>query len=210
MKQKFVLVFAVFCFILINCATNKSISAEPQKEIIYPEFYKTRISTFSEYIAMRPKLEDYVDPKLPALGPQNYKANLKWAEDLTKYRTTSQGWAISVDIDKFTDGKKGFITKFFKNDVPVRVNYEGNQYFISIGFHTFPGAVGRVRIDKNEVITFTTESFIDPVLFQQMLTGEKGIAQYMKWPNKEPVDLSFDLYGFKEAFDIFEWLVSLK
>lgn len=188
-----VVLLSLLCF---GCASNP----KPKDSIIYPEIYRDHITTFADYLALKPKLDNN----------QNISANLQWSADLEKFWTTKQGWRISVDIDKFTDKKIGFIqNKLFSGNCFLHIDYKEGVFWIQVGEHTHPGALGKVRIDSNDTILFTEAVFKNPYLINEMLAGKTGIAHYVKWPN-EARDSTFSLEGFKEVFDIFTWLITLK
>ena len=112
-------------------------------------------------------------------------------------------------VDDFTDVRSCFFAGFFatrsggsmSNLVRVQID-NGTRTGIILGYHTHPGAIGRVRIDKHEAILFDSSLIRGPdadAIISQMRGGSKGRAQTVTWPSKY-VTFEFTLEGFNDTY----------
>lgn len=134
--------------------------------------------------------------------------NVKKADKPQPVMAQNTWKGVHCRVNKFTDAKACSIGKFFPSYAggqainPVRVEVSESYTFISFGFHTHPGALGRVRINKHQEIIFDESPLVGikaETLVSQMLEGGEGIAKAVAWPSKH-VTFEFDLDGFSEAY----------
>lgn len=134
--------------------------------------------------------------------------NVKKTEKSQPVAAKNTWKGVHCRVSKFTDVKACSIGKFFPSYAggsatnPVRVEVSESYTFISFGFHTHPGALGRVRINQHQEIIFDKSPLVGvqaETLISQMKEGGTGIAKAVTWPSKH-VTFDFDLDGFSEAY----------
>lgn len=130
-------------------------------------------------------------------------------------REAIDGWSVSCSIDRYADervcqaGAFGKTCDSCSGSLPVIVRMTDAGADVSIGFHTHPGAIGKVRINDNPVEYFDSARIYGPVaqrVIEQMQSGGRGLATSVAWPNKY-TEFSFDLSGFPAAHErlLREW-----
>lgn len=92
-----------------------------------------------------------------------------------------------------------------KGNIHIGIWKDGSSY-IQIGSNNYPGTDILVRVDKNEPIKakadpgYTTSQ--SDSLITQFKTGNTALSRYIEWPYETNKDLSIDLYGFNQAWEI--------
>jgi hypothetical protein len=132
-------------------------------------------------------------------------------------------WAIDCGFDTIEENK---ICTIYKNQQPisssdkeflrqpesfmvqmVSMHQDRRRIFIYlrsfVNVETVPASISVLRVDKNQPIR-TVEFFDlrpDSVAIKQMLTGQKIQVRWTKWPEGLPIDVSFSLKGFAQAYE---------
>ena len=92
-----------------------------------------------------------------------------------------------------------------KGNIHIGIWKDGSSY-IQVGSSNYPGTDILVRVDKREPIKakadpgFTTSQSDN--LIAQFKIGNTALSRYIEWPYERNKDLSIDLYGFNQAWEI--------
>lgn len=88
--------------------------------------------------------------------------------------------------------------------------WKDGSYFVTVGSQHYPRSKIAVRVDKNEPIVASADTgFSDaqPLqIIEQFMSGNSVLTRYQEWPYERNKDNSFDLFGFKEAWEILNTL----
>lgn len=129
------------------------------------------------------------------------------------YRGFENCYAEQVDVscekDPITD-KKVCLMKM-KN---LWVYAFGNgKKVVSIGHDHYPGSSVVIRIDGGVPITGSASAdgnlsaATSAKVIERLVRAKTVTTRYMEWPYRAWVDDSWELYGFKEAFQYITWAV---
>lgn len=114
----------------------------------------------------------------------------------------NDNWNTRCDFDGMDDSHW---CSMQKGNIYIGIWKDGSSY-IQIGSNNFPGTDILVRVDKNGPIKakadpgYTTRQ--TDKLIAQFKTGNTALSRYIEWPHERNKDLSIDLYGFNQAWEI--------
>ena len=111
-------------------------------------------------------------------------------------------------IDSSKDPIEDFVMCWLiRNDFALA--YRNGEYQrVVIGRNNYPESEIVVRVDQQAPFRTAAPGFTadqTQQIITQMLSGRSIVTRYQKWPYKANIDLTTDLYGFKEALQFLKW-----
>lgn len=111
-------------------------------------------------------------------------------------------WSARCEIDGMDDERWCALTK---KDLMIGIWKDGST-FVNVGHDHFPSSQIAIRIDKNAPFTANETSGFSGKQVSGILSsfrsGEKALTRYREWPYETNIDVTIDLYGFNEAWDV--------
>ena len=118
-------------------------------------------------------------------------------------------WNVNCRKDAITDEKMCYM---YFQDLWIFIDGKGRPT-VSVGSNHYPSSTVAIRIDKAAPIVASSKnggSFANGKSMKiiDSLKNAKSITtRYEKWPSEYPIDSSWEIYGFNEAYRYLNWAI---
>jgi len=122
--------------------------------------------------------------------------------DLSIKDKYSTNWGLSCRKDEFDDTRTCSLSR---DALTIGLSKDGSP-FVLVGRSHYPGTTVAIRIDQDEPVVASEKAhFVGSaakLIIDRLLTAQRVLTRYQKWPHKANVDESFEPFGFAQAWQI--------